>query len=166
MLSQCCWGIPLHKGCMILSVIGILHGVVAFLVGLWLYSDMWYFMVYGWFHLISYTWVLVGIIKGWKQTVLIAVANIGEIVVLGIVFGMINIASIASTVPKLSKNCEKITQELKELNTTCDALKSSTMGMASGIVLASVFLNIYSWICIYSLLKELKEKKGSREHVN
>ena len=102
---------------------------------------------------------------------MIAVANIGEIVVMGIVFGMINVASIASTVPKLSKNCKHIAKELAERNITCDALKSETMGIASVIVLFSVFLNIYSWICIYSFLKELEEKgeeekKEIRQHVN
>ena len=166
MLSQCFWGVPLRKGCMILSVIGILHGILVFLVGIWLYSDIWYFMIYGWFHLISYTWVLVGVIKNWKQTVMIAVANIGEIVVLGIVFGMINIASIASSVPMLSKDCRNIPRELKEWNTTCDALKSATMGHASAIVLLSVGLNIYTWICIYSFLREMEEKKEIRQHVN
>ena len=152
MLSKCCCCIPLRTGSIVLGVLGLLGGIGTFAKS----EGLWFNIVLGVFYIIAYATLLFGALKENGTAVLVSLVCTAIIIVLGIVFGTIIVASIETFVPEFANNCAAIANYLAQAHLTCEQFKSATIGVTAGIFFASALINIYFWICNYSFYKELK----------
>merc|ERR1712136_352161 len=153
MLSVCCFCVPLRNGSITLAVLGVLAGLGSFGQGYWPS------IVCGIISLAYGGCLLFGAIKYHEKAVLVALIMQGVNMAISALFFIIILASIGSVVPTLANDCE----DLRIPKSSCDEVKSATIGPLAGIFIGSILLNVYFWICNYSFHKELKEGVQSPE---
>lgn len=149
MLSKFCCCVPLRNGSIVLAILGILGGILYLATS----QGESHKIVWGIFLLLVYGSLLYGALSYNKNAVLVCLVFEGMTIVLGIIFGILAIASIDTLVPQLENNCADI---IDKGGLTCDQFKFALFTTA-GVFIAGSLLNIYFWICIYSFYKELKE---------
>ena len=160
MLSKCCCCVPLRTGSIVLAVLGILGGIGTFVAS----QGQWPQIVLGVFYIIGYPALLFGAIKYCRKAVLVSLVCTAFIIVIGIAFGIIFIASVETFVPELANNCATMVDVSTngvngqvDLSGLCDVVRYTTIGIAAAIFFSSALINFYFWICNYSFYKELKE---------
>ena len=164
MLSKCCCCVPLRTGSIILAVLGILGGIGIFVGS----QGFWFNIVLGVFYIFGYPALLFGAIKYCAKAVLVSLVCTAIIIVIGITFGIIMIASTETFVPDLANNCASMVDVSTnggngqvDLTGFCDVFKFTTKVVAAGIFFPSALINFYFWICNYSFYKELKGGNGN-----
>ena len=152
MLSKCCCCIPLRVGCFILSIMGIVGGIIclAYSEGniLFVSEGVWW--------IIADTFLFFGSLLMHRKTILVALvfeilAMIDTIVIL--VFSSI---SIETVYPELSNNCANMGNDIENFKIDCDMTKSSYLQIMVGSACVELTLNLYFWFCIYSFYKSLQ----------
>ena len=170
MLSKCCCCVSLRVGSIILGVLGLIGGLIYMLVGTGVVgfasSDggggiAWFYIICGLLCLIAYGALLFGAIKYNGNAVRVYLVSSAICIVIGVLFGVIVLASIKSSDPVTSDpvfadDCASVPLTKSE----CDMLKAVTIGMKANQLVISTLFGVYFWICIYSFYKELKSGGG------
>ena len=152
MLSKCCCCVPLRTGSIILAILGIIGGIITLVSA----GGQWVYIVNAIFNLIAYGALLLGALRSNDRAVLVNLVFTGLAIAMGIVFGIIVIASITTIVPEFHNNCAAMASQIKQQNITCDQLKAATTGITAAVLFIGSALNTYFWICNYSFYLELK----------
>ena len=99
MLSKCCCCVPLRTGSIILAILGIIGGIITLVSA----GGQWVYIVNAIFNLIAYGALLLGALRSNDRAVLVNLVFTGLAIAMGIVFGIIVIASITTIVPEFHK---------------------------------------------------------------
>ena len=139
MLSKCCCCIPLRTGSIVLAVFGLLGGIGSFAqTG----GMIWFNFTQGILYLNGYGALLFGAIKYNEKAVFVNLVLTANIILLGLIGGIIALANIEIVQPLLAG-------ELR--------IMAKIDAAAAGMVV-SLLLNGYFWVCNYSFYKELKQE--------
>ena len=161
MLSKCCCCISLRVGCFILSIMGIVGGII----GLAYSEGNVLFVSEGVWWIIADTFLFIGCIKVHRKTILVALVL--EIVALldGVAILIFSFIGIEYVYPELANDCADMSDRLKIPEIDCEQTKSSYLQVMVGTICFNLALNTYFWICVFSFYKSLGTQEDNRNLV-
>ena len=161
MLSKCCCCISLRVGCFILSIMGIVGGII----GLVYSEGNVLFVSEGVLWIIADTFLFFGCIKMHRKTILVALVL--EIVAIldGIAILIFSSISIEYVYPELANDCADLSAQLNFSEIDCEQTKSSYLQVMVGTICFNLALNTYFWICVFSFYKSLGTQEDNRNLV-
>ena len=157
MCANPCCCVHLGTGCTIIGCLGVISGLISIIYSVHdlKYGNPWFYIIDALFYVFASIALLYGIFRNRPRLVLVNLVITGLAIFMGVVFGIIAIASVSSFEPDFQNNCATITWELREENITCDELKAATIGTAASVFFLSSALNVYFWICNFSFWRTL-----------
>ena len=161
MLSKCCCCISLRVGCFILSIMGIVGGII----GLAYSEGNVLFVSEGVWWIIADTFLFIGCIKMHRKTILVALVL--EIVAIldGVAILIFSFIGIEYVYPELANDCADMSDRLKIPEIDCEQTKSSYLQVMIGTICFNLALNTYFWICVFSYYKSLSTQEDNRNLV-
>ena len=135
-----------------MAILGIIGAIVTLVSA----GGQWVYIVNAVFNLIAYGSLLLGALRSNDRAVLINLVFTGLSIAMGVVFGIIVVASVTTVVPQLHNDCAAIAAQIEQQNITCDQLKAATTGTTAAVLFLGSALNVYFWVCNYSFYSELK----------
>ena len=151
MLRKCCCCISLRIGSIILSILGIVGGIVTLIF----YHGHWMYIADAGIYLIAYGALLFGALTRNRKAILVNLVLTGIVIVGGMLLGIMALLVTLLFVPESLDNCVKIQDQLENMSLTCDQYQMIKIGTIIFISVIASGLNVYFWICNFSFYHEL-----------